>query len=84
MEFKIRKLDWYKRRSPVKEPEALSVKIPDFKKEENHPCDVFTLYDDGIERRLLGRVVRNSVTGVWAVNGLANGGFVVFAQLISE
>ena len=75
-------MSWFKRRSPTKEPEPVSVRIPDFQKVENHHCDVFTLYDDGVERLLSGRVLKNPVTGVWAVNGIANGGYVVFAQII--
>lgn len=80
--FRIRQLSWFKRRSPTKEPEPVAVNIPDFEKTENHMCDVFTTFDDGVERKLMGRVTHNSIRDTWSVNAIANGGYAVFAELV--
>lgn len=83
IEFTIIELDWQKRRVPKEDKiKAISVEIPDFKKESSHMCDVIAKFNDGVTRTLKGRVTQNPVTKIWAVNGIMNGGFVVGARLV--
>lgn len=82
MEFKIENLDWYKRRKPTKEPVPISADVQNFEKVEYHQCDVFVEYDDGVTRKLIGRVLYNDIKETWAINALANGGFAVKLRLI--
>lgn len=75
--FEIQHLNWHKRRAPTTEPQPTSIRCDNFKKEENHFCEVYVQYDDGVERKLLGRVIHNQIKGHWAINAIANGGFNV-------
>ena len=65
-----RKMDWYKRRIPVKTLEPVSVEIDDLQLINNHRCIMTVLYEDGIYYELSGRVNRNDQSGKWVVHGI--------------
>ncbi|KKM06821.1 hypothetical protein LCGC14_1740230, partial [marine sediment metagenome] len=74
MKFKIRQMDWYKRRLPVFQPQPIEVKIPELQLEENFKCDMIVTYDDGNVLTLSGRVNQNDVKKTWAIHGIDHQG----------
>lgn len=84
MKFAIRHMDWFKRRTPVKTIQPVSVTIPELKLKDNHYCDMDVLYDDGNTHRLNGRVMQNDITKKWTVHGLNPHGLSVLVDVIQE
>ena len=74
MKFKIREMDWFKRRIPTPEPTPTSVQIPNIKLIENHRCDMLVTYDDGNSYTLSGRVNQNTVKKTWTIHGIDHQG----------
>lgn len=70
MKLKIRKLSWYKRRKPTVEIQPVAVNVADLQLVDNHRCDMWVLYDDGVVYALSGRVNVNDITGRWTVHGI--------------
>ncbi len=74
MKFKIRHMDWFKRRIPTPEPKPIEVEIPDIQLEENFSCDMYVTYDDGFTHTLTGRVKQNDVKKTWTIHGIDHKG----------
>jgi len=74
MKFKIRQMDWFKRRLPTVEARPIEVKIPELLLEENFKCDMIVTYDDGNVLTLSGRVNQNDVKKTWAIHGIDHQG----------
>ena len=71
MIFEIIEKDWFKRREPNKiKRKVLEVRIPDYKQEQNHFCDMFVTYDDGTEAKYIARVIYNKINDYWTVDGM--------------
>lgn len=68
--FEIIPKSWSKRRTPVAEPNPVSVSIPDFKLLDQHFCTMQVSYDDGSQRQFYSRVIQNTVTKKWTVDGM--------------
>lgn len=84
MKLKIRKLDWYKRRQPVKKIQPVSVNVDDLQLIDNHRCTMYALYDDGVTYTLSGRVNVNDQTGKWTVHGTNPHGLATLVDIIEE
>ena len=80
LKFKVQQLSWCKRRRPTQGlVEPVSVEVPDFKKEHNMFCDMIVTYSDTSTKTIWSRVIQNSITKEWKVDGMH-----VAAALIEE
>ncbi|TDF38185.1 hypothetical protein EYS14_10835 [Alteromonadaceae bacterium M269] len=68
--FEIIPKNWAMRRKPAKEPEPVSVTIPDFKYVKNHSCTMHVTYDNDETKTYLSRVLQNHITQEWKVDGM--------------
>lgn len=68
--FEVIPKSWSKRRKPDEELKILTVEIPDFELKEQHFCNMHVHYEDGSENVFYSRVIRNSQTGQWTVDGM--------------
>ena len=68
--MKIIEKSWYKRRRPEEENKVRSVRVPDYKKEHNHICDMHVIYEDGTETTYIARVLHNEIKDEWIVDGM--------------
>lgn len=84
MKFNIRHMDWFKRRSPVKQIQPVKVDITGLQLVDNHYCDMDVLYDDGNTYRLNGRVMQNDITKKWTVHGLNPHGLSVLVDIVED
>jgi len=82
--FTIQQLSWYKRRKSTREPEPVSVSVPDFKKEVDHFCDITVTFDNGEAAVLTGRVTKHPITDIWSINGINGQGQSVSARYEEE
>lgn len=63
--------DWYKRRTlSGKEISPVHVAIPDYQEVHNHICNMIVSYNDHSSKTLISRVLYNSFTGNWTVDGM--------------
>lgn len=69
MEYKIRHLDWFKRRVPTKEPRPIKVEITNIELVNNSYCNMTAEFDDGNIYELTGRVNLNDIKNTWTVHG---------------
>jgi len=72
MEYKIRHLDWYKRRLPIKNPQPVKVEIDNIELEKNTYCDMTVEFDDGEVFEFDGRVQYNDIKDTWTVHGFSS------------
>ena len=82
MIFKIRKLDWYKRRKPTKKIQPVSVNVDNVQLIDNYRCVMCVLYNDGVVYQLSGRVNVNDITGRWTVHGINPHGLATLVEII--
>ena len=69
--FQIIAKDWYKRRKPTQDnPIAVSVEIPDYQQVANHLCAMDVMFDNGVRKTLIARVIYNKMKGYWTVDGM--------------
>lgn len=68
--FEIIPKSWEKRRKPTKQPQPVSVEIPDFVLKEQHFCNMRVIFDDYSERTFYSRVLCNHLTKQWTVDGM--------------
>ena len=73
MEYKIRQLDWFKRREPTKIPQPVKVEIDNIELVKNTYCNMTVEYDDGEVFVFDGRVQHNEIKDVWTVHGFSSG-----------
>jgi hypothetical protein len=83
MKFKIRKLNYFKRRIPEKEIQGVSVKFRGLKLKDNHTCVMIITYDDGNTHELTGRVNLNDIKGTWSVAGSNPHGQLTMVDIIT-
>ena len=72
MEYKIRQLDWFKRREPTKIPQPVKVEIENIEYEKNTYCDMTVEIDDGVVCEFNGRVQHNDIKDIWTVHGFSS------------
>ena len=72
MEYKIRQLDWFKRREPTKIPQPVKVEIDNIEYEKNTYCDMTVEFDDGEVCAFNGRVQHNDIKDIWTVHGFSS------------
>ena len=72
MKYKIRPLNWYKRRKPTTIPQPESVSITDIELVDNSYCDMVVEYDDGKVYGFRARVSLNQIKGTWTVHGFSS------------
>ena len=82
MEYKIRHLDWFKRRIPTKDPRPVKVEIKNIELVINSYCDMTVEFDDGNVYEFNGRVQHNEVKGTWTVHGFNPHGQQCFVDII--
>ena len=84
--FKIREMDWFKRRNPVAQPKAVEVEVIGFEKIDNHKCQVVAKYDNGELLTLSGRINVNilATPNRWTVHGIDSLGHSVMVDLIEK
>lgn len=69
--FKIIEKNWYKRRTLTgKEIKPVHVAIPDYQAVHNHICNMIVSYSDDSLKNLIARVIYNSLTDKWTVDGM--------------
>lgn len=69
--FEIIPKDWYKRRSKTGEQvRAVHVEIPDYLATHNHICNMVVRYSDNTTKTLIARVIYNSLSEKWTVDGM--------------
>ncbi|MCO4797806.1 MAG: hypothetical protein KC484_01220 [Colwelliaceae bacterium] len=69
--FKIIPKDWYTKRSLTgKKIEPVHVAIPDYQEVHNHICNMIVSYSDDSLKTLIARVLYNSYTKKWMVDGM--------------
>jgi len=72
MEYKIRQLDWFKRREPTKSQQPVKVEIDNMEYEKNTYCDMTVEFDDGEVCVFDGRVQHNDIKDIWTVHGFSS------------
>ena len=82
MEFEIREMSWFKRRTPKPEPKAISVEVTGVELVSNHACEMVATYDDGNSYALSARVHHNQIKDTWTVQGLDAKGHSVVCDII--
>jgi len=82
MQFVIREMSWFKRRTPTPEPKPVAVEVTGLVLESNHACEMLATYDDGNKYLLGARVHRNDIKGTWTVQGLDGHGHSVVCDII--
>lgn len=69
--FQIIPKDWYKRRKlSGTQIKPVSVVIPDYQESHNHICNMVVTYSDQSSKTLISRVLYNSFTDKWTVDGM--------------
>ncbi|RKZ47392.1 MAG: hypothetical protein DRQ58_06800 [Gammaproteobacteria bacterium] len=68
--MKVIEKSWAKRRIPEKEKKVINVRIPDYKQEQNHFCDMHVEYEDGTKATYIARVIHNEIKDEWIVDGM--------------
>ncbi len=83
--FKIEPMNWQKRRvEKIKPPQPLSAEVNGFEYLAEKKCDVHVRYDDGETRTLKGRVLYNEIKGSWRISAIANGGWSVYINVLTD
>jgi hypothetical protein len=71
MEYEIRELSWFKRRTPVREPKPICVSVRnDLELVDNSYCFMAVGYDDGHVFEFNARVSQNPLNKKWTVHGM--------------
>ncbi len=69
--FEIIPKDWYKRRNKTGEQvKAVHVYIPDYLAIHNHICNMVVSYSDSSVKTLVARIIYNSLSEEWTVDGM--------------
>lgn len=84
MEYKIRHLDWFKRRIPTKDPQPVKVEINNIELVENSYCEMVVEFDDGNVYEFRGRVGYNEIKDTWTVHGFDHHGRQCFVDIVGE
>ena len=72
MEYKVRELSWFKRRTPVKEPKPVTVQVTDIELVNNSYCDMTVDFDDGKSFEYRSRVSQCPIKKTWTVHGFSS------------
>jgi hypothetical protein len=81
MNLKIRKMDWYKRRLPTKDPKPIKSIVKYLEFIENYICIMTVTYDDGNVYDLTARVNQNKILKTWTVHGIDSKGHTCLCDI---
>lgn len=82
--YTIANVHWCKRRPHDTPPTVQSIQLFDYNQQHNLFCTMIVTYTTGQVVELIGRVLLNSITGSWSVNGVNSKGDNVTIRLNSH
>lgn len=72
MDYKIRLLNWHKRRKPPTISQPIRTDISNIELIDNSYCDMVVHYDDGRIYKFRARVSLNPIKHTWTVHGFSS------------